>query len=382
MAHGFDGHHREEFHGGPKLAPNIAALPATVPFVGPEVIERNSGQKFMARLGANESPFGPSPKVIAAIAAAAPTVWTYGDSENHDLKHALARHLGTPMDTIAIGEGIDGLLGLTCRLFLEAGDVVVTSLGAYPTFNYHVAAQSAELVTVPYDNDDRESLDGLLNSVRANSAKIVYLANPDNPMGTWWSAADIEAFVDAIPSETLIILDEAYGETAPGGTLPPITLMRPNLLRYRTFSKAYGLAGMRVGYAIGITETIAAFDRIRNHFGVTKLSQIAAGAALADQDYLASTIAAIAAGRDEIAGRARRLGLKPILSATNFVAIDCGGDSDYAMALLQSLQRRGVFIRKPAVAGLNRCIRVSVGTPQDITIAFAALEDSLKTTTG
>lgn len=362
---------------GPELAAIIAALPATVPFVGPEVIERRLGTKFRARLGANESPFGPSPKVIAALAQAAPDVWTYGDSENHDLKEALARHLGTPMQTIAIGEGIDGLLGLTCRLYLEPGDRVVTSLGAYPTFNYHVAAQGAELVTAPYDDKDREDLSGLLDAVLAVTPKIVYLANPDNPMGTWWSAEEITAFIDAVPTKTLIVLDEAYGETAPDGTLPPITVTRPNLLRYRTFSKAYGLAGMRVGYAIGAPEVIAAFDRIRNHFGVTKLSQIAATTALADQDYLAQTLASISRGRDEIMRRASDLGLKPIPSATNFVAIDCGADSTYATMLLTQMQDRGVFIRKPAAPGLNRCIRMSVGTPEDIALACSALEDTI-----
>ncbi|AEQ53103.1 histidinol-phosphate aminotransferase [Pelagibacterium halotolerans] len=364
---------------GPELAAIIANLPATVPFVGPEVIERKTGIKFRARLGANESPFGPSPKVIAAIAGAASDVWTYGDSENYELKEALARHLGTPMETITIGEGIDGLLGLTCRLYLEPGDRIVTSLGAYPTFNYHVAAQGAECVTVPYDKNDRESLSGLLDSVLGVKPKIVYLANPDNPMGTWWDASEITRFVEAVPEDTLIILDEAYGETAPAGTLPPITLMRPNLLRYRTFSKAYGLAGMRVGYAIGAPRTIAGFDRIRNHFGVTKLSQIAATAALADQDYLARTIAAIAAGRDEIISRTKTLGLKPIPSATNFVAIDCGADDTYATMLLNGMQAHGIFIRKPAAPGLNRCIRMSVGTPKDIALACDVLEDIIKT---
>ena len=360
---------------GPDLAAIIASLPATVPFVGPEVIERKTGIKLRARLGANESPFVPSPKVIAAIAEAAPDVWTYGDSENHELKEALARHLGTPMETIAIGEGIDGLLGLTCRLYLEPGDKVVTSLGAYPTFNYHVAAQGADLVKIPYDENDRESLSGLLDTVLDVGPKIVYLANPDNPMGTWWSADEITHFIDAIPADTLIILDEAYGETAPAGTLPPMALMRPNLLRYRTFSKAYGLAGMRVGYAIGTPHAIAGFDRIRNHFGVTKLSQIAAVTALADQDYLAQTLAAIAAGRDEIITRARGLGLKPIVSATNFVAIDCDADDTYATMVLTEMQARGIFIRKPAVPGLNRCIRMSVGQQKDIALACDVLED-------
>ena len=360
----------------PTLAPIIADLPATVPFVGPEIIERRTGKPFRARLGANESAFGPSPKVIEAIAGAAGTVWTYGDSENFAIKSALAAHLGTPGETIAIGEGIDGLLGLTCRLFLAPGQRVVTSLGAYPTFNYHVAAQGAELVTVPYEND-RESLDGLLDAVRAAPTKIVYLANPDNPMGTWWSAGEIARFIDAVPEQTLIVLDEAYGETAPAGTLPPITLLRPNLLRFRTFSKAYGMAGMRIGYCIGPDGLVAAFDRIRNHFGVNKLAQIAACAALDDQPYLVRTVAAIAAGRNRIAERAAALGLSALPSATNFVAIDCGADGAFAQSILERLLDRAIFVRKPMVAGLDRCIRLSVGRPDDIELACDALAEAL-----
>lgn len=361
----------------PSLAPSIADLPASVPFVGPEAIERQTGKPFRARLGANESAFGPSPKVAAAIAAAAPEVWTYGDPENFAVKSALAEHLGIPFDTIAIGEGIDALLGLTCRLFLAAGDRVVTSLGAYPTFNYHVAAQGAELVRVPYEQD-RESLSGLLEATRAAPTRIVYLANPDNPMGTWWPASEIERFIDTVPPQTLVVLDEAYGETAPAGTLPPIGSSRPNLLRFRTFSKAYGLAGLRIGYAVGPKETVSAFDRIRNHFGVNKLAQIAALTALEDQPYLEQTVAAIAAGRARISERATAMGLTAIPSATNFVAIDCGGDGAHADRILSTMIERGIFVRKPAVPVLDRCIRLSIGLPREIELACDALEETLE----
>src|SRR5690606_33806750 len=139
----------------PALTPLAATLPATVPFVGPEAQERARGRPFRARIGANESGFGPSPAVQAAIAANAGAVWMYGDPENHDLKHALAAHLGVGADNIAIGEGIDGLLGLIVRLHIESDMPVVTSLGAYPTFNYHIAGFGGRLVTVPYV-DDRE----------------------------------------------------------------------------------------------------------------------------------------------------------------------------------------------------------------------------------
>lgn len=360
----------------PRFTPVIEALPPTTPFLAPEAIERQSGIRMRARLGANESGFGPSPKVISAIADAASGVWTYGDPENHDLRTALAEKLGLTRDAITIGEGIDSLQGLICRLFVAPGDRVVTSLGAYPTFNYHVAAQGGVLATVPY-RDDHEDLEALAAESAKSNTRIVYLANPDNPMGTWWSAAEIEKFVDAIPPQTLIVLDEAYGETAPEGTMPSPDFARPNLLRLSTFSKAYGLAGLRVGYCMGDPEIIAAFDRIRNHFGVNKIGQVAALTALKDTAYLENVLVRIKDARAVIDHMAAELGLKTIPSATNFVAIDCGRDAEFALAVLNGLAKRGVFVRKPAAPVLARTIRMSVGPDHELEIAQAALAQTL-----
>lgn len=342
----------------PFLTPIVEALPATIPFVGPEAIARRIGHPTRARLGANESAFGPSPKVIEAMRTTAPGVWQYGDPEIHDLKAALAGHLGVPATNIAVGEGIDGLQNLLARMFISPGEVLVTSLGAYPTMNYHVAGVGGRVVAVPYAGN-HEDLDGLAAAARRENARIVYLSNPDNPMGTWWGATEIERFVEAVPETTLILLDEAYCETAPPGTLPKLWPDRPNLIRTRTFSKAYGLAGMRVGYAIGEASVIAGFDKLRNHFGVTRMSQIAAIAALGDQDWLANVVARVAAARGSIATIAEDNGLTTIPSATNFVTIDCGRDGAYALAVLRALEARGVFIRKPMAPILDRCIRIT-----------------------
>jgi len=361
----------------PHFTPLVEALPATVPFVGPEALERRSGTAIRARLGANENNFGPAPSVIAAIANAAPDVWKYCDSESHELRGALAENLALMPEQILVGEGIDGLLGLTCRLFLAQGDKAVTSLGAYPTFSYHVAGFGGHLVPVPY-KDDREDLRGLMAAVKKHRPKIVYLSNPDNPMGTWWHANAIVDFAKNMPDETVIILDEAYCETAPSDAVPPLGFALPNLLRYRTFSKVYGLAGQRIGYVFGESDVIAGFDRIRNHFGVNKIAQIAALAALKDRDYLGKVIDWTAAGRAEIARFTNELGLSPLPSGTNFVTVDCGRDAAYAQAILNGLAERGVFIRKPMAPGLDRCIRISVGTEKDLEIARAALADTLK----
>ena len=249
------------------------------------------------------------PRLSPPYRKALPRAWKYADPENFDLKRALAAHLGIAPANVVVGEGVDTLLGLAVRQYVREGTPVVTSLGAYPTFNFHVAGFGGRLVTVPY-RDDREDLEGLLAAVKREQAPLVYFSNPDNPMGTWWEAAEIERFIDALPASTMLILDEAYGETAPADRPCRRSIFHgPNVLRMRTFSKAYGLAGMRCGYAIGAEKQIGAFDKIRNHFGMNKLTQIAALAALKDQAYLKHVIARIIAGRERIAQIAASNGL-------------------------------------------------------------------------
>ena len=300
-----------------KFTPLIESLPVTIPFVGPEALARRSGQPIKARMGANENVFGPSPKVIAALQAHAQNAWQYGDPELHDLKHALAKHLNVESENIAISEGIDGLHGLAVRMFVEPGAKVINTLGAYPTFSAHVKAFGGNLITVPY-LDDHEDLPTLLAMAKAERPRILNVVNPDNPMGTWWPAADVQNLMDEIPTETLLTLDEAYCEFAPEGTVPLLDVSRKNILRFRTFSKAFGLAGLRVGYAIGHTDVIAGFEKVRNHFGVTRLSQVAALTALQDLDWMNHVVREVKVARIRIAEIAAANGLKPLPSATNF----------------------------------------------------------------
>lgn len=351
----------------PRFTRIVGPLPSTVPFVGPEAQERLRGRPFRARIGANESVFGPSPKAVAAMAAAAADVWMYGDPENYDIRKALAGHLGVGMENVTVGEGIDSLFGYTVRLFTEPGDTVVTSLGAYPTFNFHVAGYGGRLVTVPYVND-REDPDSLLDAAAHEKPKLIYFANPDNPMGSWWSAADVKRFIDRIPEGTVLVLDEAYNEFAPNGTVPPLDVTNPKIIRFRTFSKAYGMAGARIAYAVGEKTLISAFDKIRNHFSVNRIAQAGAIAALSDAAYLADVQTKVAIARERIAAIARDNGLKPLPSATNFVTIDCGGDGAFAKRILDALIARDVFVRMPGVPVLNRCIRVSAGTVEQLAI--------------
>ena len=360
----------------PLLTTIAQGLPDTVPFTGPEVLERRAGIAFRARVGANESGFGPSAKVIEAVRAMAPGMWMYGDPEVYELKAALAGKLGVSLANVVVGEGIDGLHGLIARLIIAPGDVAVTSLGAYPTFNYHVAGFGGRIVFVPYVGR-REDLGALAEAARRERAKVIYLSNPDNPMGTWWSAEEISTFIDEVPEETLVLLDEAYCETAPPGTLPRLDIDRPNLIRTRTFSKAYGLAGMRIGYAIGEAGLIKAFDKVRNLFGVTRASQVAAIAALGDDNWLGSVVERVAAARRRLYAVAQENGLASVESATNFVAIDCGRDGPFAVKVLKSLERRGVFVRKPAAPGLDQHIRISVGPDAEMDVVAAELPQAL-----
>jgi histidinol-phosphate aminotransferase len=351
----------------PPLTRIVRDLPKLVPFVGPEAQERARGKPFKLRLGANESVFGASPRAVSAMAAAAAENWKYSDPESYDLRAAVAAHHGVSLDNVVIGEGIDGLLGLAIKIAAEPGSVVVTSNGAYPTFNFHVAAQGADLVKVPY-RDDREDLDALLAAVIERQAGVLYVSNPDNPMGSWWDAAALDRLIAALPDGVLLLLDEAYCDTAPAGAVPAVDVSNAQVLRLRTFSKAYGLAGARIGYALGHEDLIANFEKVRNHYGINRVGQVGALEAMLDQAYLREAVARIAASREEIARIATASGLRPLPSAANFVAIDCGSDGAFAAAVLNELLARDVFARKPGVAPLDRCIRISCGSEDDMSV--------------
>jgi histidinol-phosphate aminotransferase len=353
-----------------------AGLLSTVPFVGPEAIERRDGRAFRARIGANESVFGPSPRAIEAMRSSAAEAWMYCDPENYDLKQALATHHGIPPENVVVGEGIDGLFGYAVRLFVQPGVTVATSLGAYPTFNFHVAGYGGRLVTTPY-RDDHEDPEALLELARREHARLVFLANPDNPMGSWWDGATVQGLIESIPSGTILILDEAYCDFAPPGTLPPLDVSDPRVLRFRTFSKAHGMAGARIAYALGEAELVKSFDRIRNHFGVTRIAQAGALASIGDPDHVADVVRRVAEARERIAAIARSVGCEALPSATNFVAVDCGADGDYARRLLSELIARGVFVRMPGVAPLDRCIRVTAGRDADLDVFEEAFLEAI-----
>ncbi len=355
------------------FATQIARLPASTPFVGPEELERRRGAPFRLRIGANESAFGQSPAGMEAMRAElAQSAW-YADPTSHNLRQALAARLGVNAENLVVDAGIDTLLGITVRLFCDVGTPVVTSLGAYPTFNYHVNGYGAALHTVPY-NGFFEDTDALLAKAHEVGARLVYLSNPDNPMGTCHDAATVQRLIDGLPEGCLLALDEAYIEFAPPGTAPALDTHNPNVLRFRTFSKAYGMAGQRVGYCVTHPDIIAAFEKVRNHFDLNRVAQAGATASVNDDAFLARVNAEVEAARQQVYAMADRLGLYAEPSFTNFVALDVGS-TERGVALLERLAERGVFMRMPGVAPLNRCVRVGLAQPAEMEEACAIIEE-------
>jgi len=317
----------------------VSQLPSSVPFVGPETLERQRGSVFSARIGANESAFGISARAVEAIqraiepdSASSGCSW-YGDPENHALRTLLADKHQVDADEICVDAGIDSLLGLS------------------------------ELHTVPY-KDCHEDTAGLLSKTANTGARLVYLSNPDNPMGTSLPASAVQAMIDNIPEGCILLLDEAYMEFAKPGLAPTIDTGNRQVIRYRTFSKAYGMAGMRIGYAIANAKLIEGFNKIRNHFAVNRLAQIAAEASLRDEEFLPEVLKQVQTGRERVYHLAQELGLDYLESATNFVSVDTG-HGDNTREILKQLGEQGVFIRMPGVAPLDRYLRVGIGTSDE-----------------
>lgn len=357
------------------FTPIVKKLPASTPFVGPETLERQHNRRFEARIGANESAFGISPKALSAMADNLTRSSWYADPENFELRQTLATKHGVEMDEIVVDAGIDSLLGLTVRMLVPEGGSAVTSLGAYPTFNYHVAGFGGNLVTVPY-NGFHEDPEALLEATIEHKAPLVYLANPDNPMGTWHDKDTVSKLIDRIPDNTILALDEAYIEFADSDIAPPLDTTNQRVIRYRTFSKAYGMAGQRIAYAIAHRDIITGFNKIRNHFGINRVAQIGALASLQDTAFIPEVKRQVATARQRVIEFAQQRDLYAEPSYTNFVAVDLTS-KDKATSMIEHLATHAVFMRMPGAEPLNRCIRVGLGSEEEFNL-FVKAFDSFK----
>ena len=342
---------------------------------GPESLARKAGVRDLLRLGSNESPYPPSPRALAAIAAQTAHASRYGDPATHDLREAIASYHRVAPENVTIGAGIDDLLGLIMRAFAKPGDPTLTTLGGFPTFEMHALGFETALTCIPYLPSARIDLDGYLASAKATNGAIVFLPNPDNPTGSHLPWREVLAFLDALPENSLVIHDEAYANFVPANERAPENYLDPRMIRLRTFSKEYGLASLRVGYALAAREVIAALEAIRLWYGVNRFAQAAATASLADRLYVADVVGKISSEREHYYALGARLGLPTVPSSANFVLFDCG-TPERATAILNDLMRRGIHIRKPAAPPLDHYIRISVGTPPQtkrLTMALEAL---------
>lgn len=321
---------------------------------------RETGQRELVRLGANESAFGPSPKAAEAMSAQLDRLSWYGDPESLDLRDALAEKHRCAPGQIVVGAGIDDLMGLTVRAFVGPGDRALMTRGTYPTFLYHVIGYGGTPVDTPYRDDGTPDIEALLEIAQNDEPRVVYLANPDNPSGRFIAREKIRHFYEALPHDCLLLLDEAYADFVDEFDLLPPTF-EDRLVRLRTFSKAYGMAGARIGYALATENNIKTFHKIRLQYGVNRNAQVGALASLGDDDFRRYVVAQTRAAREDYYGLARELGVPYIESRTNFVCLGLAS-AQRAVHVMNELLLRGVWVRKPGAPPLDAYIRVSAGT--------------------
>ncbi|MDQ3802666.1 MAG: aminotransferase class I/II-fold pyridoxal phosphate-dependent enzyme [Acidobacteriota bacterium] len=360
----------------------LAGLDIIPPFLGPKEIERRRGRPYKARLGLNECLFGFPPAALKVLVEHGHESALYNDPTHRELRDALASVWRRPPAHLVVAEGIEGLLGLFVRACVDVNDVAITSRGGYPSFDFYVQGCGGRLVHVPYLPSGSNNLEGLAAAARRSDAKLLYLANPDNPTAGVLPPSEIEALIERLPPGCLLLLDEAYAEFAAADCLLPSEASWPNLVRLRTFSKLYGLAGARVGYALADPALVEALDRIRQHFAVSKLSQEMALAALFDHAFVAEVLARTAEGREHYRALAEGIGITTLPSAANFVAFDFG-DARHAKAVADWLEEHDVFVRRPTDEPLDRLIRITVGPPEaraylaEVLLAAPARDEAL-----
>ncbi|GAB4430775.1 MAG: histidinol-phosphate transaminase [Chloroflexi bacterium OHK40] len=329
----------------------------------------------LVKLSSNENPLGPSPRAVAAIQAAAAEAHRYPDAASTALRAALAARAGLSSEHVTCSNGSDELILLLCLAFLNIGDEVVMAEGTFISYLLRTLELGARPVRVPL-RDHAHDLPAMAAALTPRT-RLVFVCNPNNPTGTTNGAAEVRAFLARVPDDVLVVMDEAYLEFAirPDypDLLPELRDGRPNLLLLRTFAKIYGLAGLRLGYAYGHPELVAYLERARPTFNVSTLAQAAGLAALSDDEHLARSRAHADASRRYFLDELRGLGLAPIPSETNFVAVPVGDDG----AVCEGLRARGYTVTPLAGWGLPGLIRISFGTEAQNRGVMAALREVL-----
>ncbi|AMR67645.1 histidinol-phosphate transaminase [Aquipseudomonas alcaligenes] len=354
-----------------KLSPYVPGKP-----VDELARELNLDPAGIVKLASNENPLGPSPKALEAIRAELAELTRYPDGNGFELKTKLAARCGVTPAQVTLGNGSNDILDLVARAWLAPGLNAVFSQYAFAVYPIATQAVGAQGKVVPAKAHGHD-LEAMLAAIDANT-RVVFVANPNNPTGTWFGPAALESFLARVPQNVLVVLDEAYIEYAEGDELPDgldYLARYPNLLVSRTFSKAYGLASLRVGYALSSPQVADVLNRVRAPFNVNSLALAAACAALDDADYLAASRRTNDAGMAQLEAGFRRLGLSWIPSKGNFIAVDFGRD---AAPINQALLQAGVIVRPVAGYGMPTFLRVSIGTEQENARFLEALEQILR----
>jgi len=329
-------------------------------------------EEDLIRLSANENPLGPPEKAVAALAKALKTIHRYPDGTGRGLKEKLAQQFDLSPDTIIIGKGSNEIFELAARTFLQQGDEVLLPA---PTFAYYRIvgqAEGARCVSVPL-SDFKIDLSVVAKKI-STKTKLIFLSNPNNPTGTIFTRSELEAFLARQPSQVIVVVDEAYGEYVTAADYPRAReYQRGNgwIITTRTFSKFYGLAGLRIGYGIARPELIEQMEKVRQPFSVNLLAQMAAKAALEDKEHKEKTASLNEAGKRYLYAELSRLALTFVPSEANFILVHCGPSASQAM---EGLLQQGIVVRDMAGYGLKEYIRVSIGLPEENKRFIKALE--------
>ncbi|MCZ6712059.1 MAG: histidinol-phosphate transaminase [Gammaproteobacteria bacterium] len=346
-----------------RINPNIAGLTPYQPGKPVDELTRELGITDVIKLASNENPRGPGALVQEAIDAARDALSRYPDGNAFALKKAIASHIGVQENQLTIGNGSNDVLDLAARFILSPGAQAIISAHAFVVYSLATVSAGGEVVVVPACNYGAD-LAGFLDAV-TDDTSLIFLANPNNPTGTWVDESELGAFLDAVPEHIWVVLDEAYAEYVDVPGYPDgVALQRhyPNLIVTRTFSKIHGLAGLRVGYGIASELATDLMNRARQPFNVNALAMAAAEAALNDQEFVAESRQLNKRGMASLVSGITALGCEHIPSVGNFICIDVGGPS---LPVFEALLKEGVIVRPVVEYGLPHHLRVTVGLPDE-----------------
>jgi histidinol-phosphate aminotransferase len=338
-------------------------------------LERELGIRDIVKLASNENPLGCSARALSAMQEALKTIALYPDGNGFELKDALSKHYGVERSRIVLGNGSNDMLELAARAFLAFGERAVYAEHAFAVYPLAVQAVGGVGVCVPAINFGHD-LETMLQAAIAQQAKLVFIANPNNPTGTFLGADALLEFLRALPSNILVVLDEAYNEYLPQALrYDSVSWLKefPNLIVSRTFSKAYGLAGLRVGYAFADAQVVDMINRVRQPFNVNSVAQAAATAALQDTDFVQRTWELNRRGMEQIIAGLDKLGLEYIPSYGNFIAFHVGD----GMKIYRRLLQLGVIVRPVASYNMPEYLRVSIGLESENDKFLSALKQAL-----